>query len=304
MKKRILYICLVLTVVAGCAERDPATLFAPSAGVLVIDATLIVGDSFPTVLLSETGPADEVSRFAGTWVSDADIRIFSDTESIGYANTGPGEYKTSSFISVQPRTTYRIDVRTTDGRFLTATTTTPGSFQMDRWVLLDDAGQSVVRDLAPFGGMPDSAVYEENQLTYSEGLLEAWYTPTAQPGYQIGILSLDLDSPLIINPDFIDDEDLADLERETSSPVIDGSDGKIRMPWFAIFFEGRYKIKVYTLDNNWFDFVRSNPDAGGFGFGGNAGDSFPEPIFHVEGGIGLFGSAAVDSVGLTFLPRP
>jgi hypothetical protein len=61
--------------------------------------------------------------------------------------------------------------------------------------------------------------------------------------------------------------------------------------------------RTYALDRNWYDLVRSDPDEGG-SFGGLAGDEFERPLFHVEGGIGLFGSAAVDSVGFVVLPRP
>ena len=110
----------------------------------------------------------------------------------------------------------------------------------------------------------------------------------------------------MIDPDFFEDEDFESLDRFTSSPPLEALDGEVRLPWFAIFFEGRYKVKVYAIDRNWFDLVRSSPDlsGGGPGFGGNAGDNFEAPIFHVEGGIGLFGSAAVDSIGFYIEPLP
>ena len=75
------------------------------------------------------------------------------------------------------------------------------------------------------------------------------------------------------------------------------------MPWVAVYFQGRYQVKVFAVDTNWYDFIRSDPQSagGGPGFGGNAGDSFERPIFHVDGGIGLFGSAAVDSIGFRVL---
>ena len=51
--------------------------------------------------------------------------------------------------------------------------------------------------------------------------------------------------------------------------------------------------------------LRTSPSfGGGFQFGGNAGDGFERPIFRVSGGIGLFGSAAMDSIGFTVLPLP
>ena len=43
---------------------------------------------------------------------------------------------------------------------------------------------------------------------------------------------------------------------------------------------------------------------GRFSRAGLAGDNFERPLFHVNGGIGIFGSASVDSVGFVVLPRP
>ena len=66
-------------------------------------------------------------------------------------------------------------------------------------------------------------------------------------------------------------------------------------------------IRIFALDENWYDLVRSSPElAGGRGavaFGGNLGDAFERPIFHVDGGIGLFGSASVDSGAFFVLPE-
>ena len=75
------------------------------------------------------------------------------------------------------------------------------------------------------------------------------------------------------------------------------------MPWFAVAYGGRHLFKVYALDQNWYDYTRTNrAENPGFA-GGLAGDSFERPLFRIEGGIGLFGSASVDSVGFFVLPR-
>jgi hypothetical protein len=173
-------------------------------------------------------------------------------------------------------------------------------------VLLDATGQNVLQELRTFAELGDS-VYTaaENQLTYSSGLLEAKFPRGNVPAYQAGLYSLDPDSGFVIDPDFFEDEDFDDLERFTSSPAFEAPDGNMRLPWLAIYFTGRYKIKIHALDQNWFDLVRSTPEfmGGGPGFGGNAGDNFESPIFHVDGGIGLFGSAAVDSIGFFVNPR-
>ena len=66
-----------------------------------------------------------------------------------------------------------------------------------------------------------------------------------------------------------------------------------------MYYSGRSILKVYALDHNWFEYARTSPvqqEQGGWA-GGQAGDNFERPLFSVEGGMGLFGSASVDSVG-------
>ena len=99
------------------------------------------------------------------------------------------------------------------------------------------------------------------------------------------------------------DADFQDFERETSSPPLEVAEGNLRLPWFAIAFGGRHQLKIYALDDNWYDFARSSPETQNNAFGGLAGDNFERPIFSIEGGIGLFGSASIDSLGFFVLPR-
>ena len=187
----------------------------------------------------------------------------------------------------------------------TSATTTPGRTQITRSVLLDESSQDVRRDLKTFLDGED-VIYTDpaNQVNYLDGLLEARFDPVGVKAYQVGIHSLDLDSERVLDVDWLDEDDYADLERNESSPPFEAKDGTLRLPWFAIYFGGRHLIKIYALDTNWFDFVRSSPDEmDGGGFGGLAGENFERPIFHVEGGIGLFGSASVDSIGFFVLPK-
>lgn len=106
---------------------------------------------------------------------------------------------------------------------------------------------------------------------------------------------------------FLDAETRAEVLETTAhgstSPPIELTEGRIRLPWFAIVYSGRHLIRLYALDTNWYDYIRSNGVDTDNTWGGLAGDSFDQPIFHVEGGIGLFASAAVDSLGMVVLPR-
>lgn len=295
-------------------NRDPDTLFAPDAvGVLVIDAALIVDQPLPRIRLSRTLAPDAPYSAGAAVERDANMVIRTDAAAYVYEyftlGGGPGGYFPTAVPTpiVVPGTRYELEVTTQAGEVLTAGTTTPGRFAIDAWVLLSSDGQTSLRTLQTFATEGDAVFdHPDNQLAYAEGLLDGRYSGAGAAtygaeGFQLAIFSLDRDSALVIDPPFLTEEDLATLPRSGASPALNGEDGFLRLPWFSIYFEGRHLYKVFAVDRNWFDLVRSIPE-GGFGPGGNLGDGIDPPIFHVNGGIGLFGSASVDSTGFFIEP--
>ena len=315
MKYAVLMVgCLM--VLAGCeAERDPSSLFGPDAsGVLVVDALLIVDKPLPRVLISETVDATSRDRFGSLenrdWkgVGDAEVVISQGEQTFVYRPSSgffAGAYRPPPNAPlVLPNTTYHLRVRS-QGREVTAQTVTPDRLDIREVVLLDDETLEVIRELKKY---EDIAVFNapENRLAYQLGLLEMRFDPLAAGGYQIAIESLDRSSDFLVDSDLFGD----DFDRYGSSPALEALDGNLRMPWFIVGFAGRHVLRVYAVDKNWFDLIRSVPefyqdeDGNAFQSGGLAGDNFERPLFHVDGGIGIFGSASVDSVGFVVLPRP
>ena len=89
-----------------------------------------------------------------------------------------------------------------------------------------------------------------------------------------------------------EDHQIIEVKKTDQPPILDGKAN-----------EGIWnQLDWHALDQNWFDYIRSNGVNTDNSWGGLAGDAFERPIFHVEGGIGLFGSASVDSFGLVVLP--
>lgn len=293
--------------VSGCAaDRDPGELFGPSAaGQLVVQSLLIVDAPLPEVRLSRTTAPDVVPD-AGAAESDAVVRVRAGADVHEYVEVEPGRYMTPAPPAVLPGTEYRLEVVTARGERAGAATTTPARFAVTEWALVDETTFERERTLATYAEAgEDVYARPENRLVYPEDWLEARFAPPAAPAIQVALFSLDPESDYTIDPDFFEEDDFESLERHTASPPLTGRDGYVRMPWFAVFFQGRYQVKIYAVDRNWYDFVRSDPQLseGGPGFGGNAGDAFERPIFHVDGAIGLFGSASVDSIGfLVTLP--
>jgi hypothetical protein len=303
-------VSVLALLLAGCAaDRDPATLFAPDdVGTLVVDGLLMVGEPLTEIRLSRAARPDQEYNALLAAESGATVVVTDLNSQVSYPYTEApqrGRYTTSLPNVVAPECTYELRVITASGEQMYALTTTPPAFDVTAWLKLAGDGMTIVDTLRTYDEL-DTAVYfaPENQLVYNDGLLEARFVRPNVPGFQAGIRSLDLDSTFVIDPDFFSEDDFESLDRTVSSSVLEATDNSVRLPWLAVYFTGRYKIRVVALDDNAFDFVRSAPDDNaGFAFGGNTGDAFQRPIFHVEGGIGLFGSIAADSVGI-FVKRP
>jgi hypothetical protein len=300
---------IVAGLIAGCSgERQ---LYSPEdVNRLVVNSMLFVDQPFPNVALFRTLSPESNFDLLSAAERGAMVAIYVDSVRIDYRESLPGVYVLQRTLPpipnrVLPGKTYRLEVLTRSGEGLTATTTTPPRIEVTDWVLLDETGR-VERYLETFAGLGDSVYFApSNQLTYAEGLLEARVRPIPTVGFQAGVYSLDLDSDFVIDPEFLEEEDFAEFERNIASQPLLPSETAIRLPWFAIYFEGRYKIKIFAVDRNWFDLARTVPElSGGGGFGGNAGDNFARPIFNVNGGIGIFASASADSVGFYVHPRP
>jgi hypothetical protein len=306
MRRALACVGIALAFGAGCSgERNARSLLEPhGGGTIVVDARLIVWQRFPAIRLSTTQSPDQTYYNFTAALRGAQVFL---TFSPGFALTDTAFYRESETPGVyeldrstgdpgpRPSTTYTLHVEAADGRVVTAQTTTPAPVRVREWVLLDSNTLEVRRNIVPL-----------DTLYYEDGLVEARFDRGSALAFQMALFNLEDNSPLLIDADFIDEADLASLERQSSSPPLDAPDGYVRLPWLAVWYEGRHRYEVYSLDRNWYDIARSVRFNGpaNLGFGSNAGDEFERPIFHVEGGIGLFGSAAVDWTYFTVLPRP
>lgn len=308
MRRSVILLLLAAVSMSACGER--VVFNDEGVDQVVVDATLVVDDVLPPVWISRT--LDPRTPITGDVAGETGATVvIVDGEGNEYEYV-EGRRLDGELIAprgrylpsvdgdvVRPSTRYDLRVETDRGEVVTATTRTPPRLDVRDWVALD-FDLDVIGTLQDFEAVGDSVwSVPSNQLEWGASLLEARFDrDPAVPAYQVSLFSLDPDSDFAIEPDFFEEEDFEELDREGSSPMFEASGGTIRLPWFAVFFEGRYLIKVFAADRNWTDFVNTTPSlSGNPGFGGNAGDGFDRPVFRIEGGIGLFGSASVDSVG-------
>ncbi len=265
----------------GCSgERDPATLFGPAEReTIVVDAVLYVDRVLPEIIITRTRTADAVATGDATSVNDAEVTVIQGLAEYRYASVGHlGRYlPPPGAPRVRPNTEYRLRVRAL-GEEVRGVTSTPAPWKSMRSPLLEEPSMEVIRRLDP-----DSAA--GNRIPYQEGLIEVRFDPLDVEAYQV----------IVLEPG----------SEDGGSPPLEARDGRLLLPWFAIGSSGEHEVEVYALDRNLFDFLRSVQASGqnAFGFGSLAGDTFERPVFNLDGGIGVFGSASLDSFGFFVIPE-
>ena len=270
-----------LIVHLGClGERDPATLFGPAEReTVVVDAVLYVDRPMPEITITRTLNANIEFVVDATAVNDAEVIVVQGLAEYRYESAGHlGRYvPPHGAPKVRPNTEYRLNVRAL-GREISGVTETPGRISLDEIVIVEESTMEVI-------GRLDSERTGGSQVVYREGIIEVRFDPLDVEAYQVVILD-------------------RELNEEGSSPPLEALDGRLLLPWFAIGPSGEHEIEVYALDRNLFDFLRSVEASGqnAFGFGSLAGDTFERPVFNLDGGIGVFGSASVISFGFVVVP--
>jgi len=267
----------------GCELLEPE----PFASEIVVESYQIEGQPLAEVRLSRSVDIDTGFVFEEQAVRGADVRVArldaddAVAEGVTYVEDRPGVYRPASETppTVQPLTSYRLRVSVPEtGETLSARTLVPGAFEL----------RSVSADTVTFRDT-------RAQLTLTQSAY-----PGRQAVYLFSTEALDVDEAnltpfyrnIFENDGTLDDLRIANsgLLNEANFDVADDGLTTIELPWLGIAFYGLNRIFVSAVDDNYFDFIRSqDAQQGGPGF---SPGEIPNVIDHVEGGTGLFASLA------------
>jgi hypothetical protein len=269
----------------------------------IVESYLIANALLPQVRLSTTVPADAFYDFENAAISDADIQIqllesgpeSAIEQSWVYRLDTPGIYLPETDHNVIPGRTYKLDITlpVTSER-ITSTTTVPEAFEI-------------------IGEVQDSIVYQSTeQLEFT--LSESSY-PGRQNIYVFNAVSLQPFSEnltpfyaeLLSNSDD-PEEDLEEFANNSSGIINESGfefnpDGSatVQYPWIGVAFYEDNLIVANTIDDNVYDFIRSQETQ----LGGStlSPGEIQNVIYNIEGGIGVFGALASDTVQV-YIKRP
>jgi hypothetical protein len=190
----------------------------------------------------------------------------------------------------------RVDA-VVDGEALTAQSVTT----------IPDKGLTINRDQSVYGDM----YYRQKDNTGSVISPRVAYEQSPNTSFYLLSISstqANIDSFIYENPFGFDIQDALDggakIEdfqyrvRWTRPENINDGYSVIEINWFQIWFYGPYRLLLYAGDENFFHFYNTHRNVQ------EIDGNLHEPIFDIEGdGIGVFGSAVVDTLYLNVLPN-
>lgn len=292
-------ICLFLLVTA-CEDYNQDDY----KEVVVLEAYAGANRPLPEVRVSSTLATGTEYSFSEAGLAGANVQIVLLDES-GGGEEEVFEYIPSSGIKglylpenqthrMLPRRTYRIDVDF-DNRsdVLRAETTIPDSFEI-------------------LGEIPDTVVYQSSERL--ELLISDFERTQNQSIIIFNTVVLD-PHPDNLTPFYKnlleedDDENIEDYYNNESPPINEANFGlnpdetiAVFYPWIAVAFFGDNLVITNSIDKNLADLISSQAIQLGEGGGTLSPGEIPNLRYHVEGGIGIFGSFASDTVQ-TFFTR-
>lgn len=251
MKAYLLTLIALFTVLSACEvyEQDSYEEY------YVVESYLVANRQLPQVRVSTTAPVNDFYAFSRSAIADAQVQIrLLDTsgssieEVFTYTSDSAGIYQPMDTHDVLPTRSYQLYVTIpTTSAEITATTVVPDTFKVISTVL-------------------DTLVYQSTEQ------LEITVSESSYPGRQnifiFNTIALDPD-PAMLTPiyaDFLEDEIVTlDELTNTESGLLNAANFTvnqdqsitIRYPWIAVAFYGDNKLIATTIDDNVYDFVRS-----------------------------------------------
>lgn len=270
----------------------------------VVQSYLIAEEPLPPVRVFRPTAVDQEYDPGATAVHGAEVvirRLEGDGQvrsTYGYEERSPGVYRSQvAGIPVRAGTTYHLEVRPpADGAPIQATTTVPEGFD----VVEVENREAMYRGEAQPSITITRSEASERQTVYVftvTSLLDFENRPEEELQAEMTPFFADAFDP--------DEDDIKD-ERVNSSPLFNEAnyevtDGTltIALPWIAVSFYGPNRLTINALDDNLYDLLRTQQVQQG----GLSPGEIPNVIEHVEGGAGIFGSYARQTVEVEVL-RP
>ena len=318
MRRFLLFAAFGLIVPAGLSTLvgcDTAALETESQ--VVVEAYLQAGAPLDSVRVTRTARADAEYTPERTAVQGAEVRVQRLNDSGGVAATVPyaeagstkGLYAPETAVTAKPQATYRLRATTPEGTVVTAETTVPAPVEAvrtenDTTTYPDPDDENSDPPQFELTARPGPSALERQNVYVltSRSLLDLQPIPASPPDSVAGRLL----TPFYLEQYDADSDTLASFRVNSSGLLNEANftrndDGtvSITLPWLAVAFYGPNRIRASVVDNNLYDYLRTQ-SAQQMSL---APGEIPNIDEDIENGTGIFGSYA-EASGEVFIRPP
>lgn len=310
MRRLLLFAVFGLITLVSC---DTAALKTESQ--VVVEAYLQAGAPLDSVRVTRTAKADAEYTPERTAIRGAEVGVQRLSDSGGVAATVPytetdsteGLYVPEAAATVEPQTTYRLRAATPGGTVVTAKTTVPAPVEAvrtenDTTTYPDEEGSDPPQFELTIQPSPSTLERQNVYVLTSRSLLDLQSIPASPPDSVAGRLL----TPFYLERYDADSDTLASFRVNSSGLLNEANftrneDGtvSITLPWLAVAFYGLNQVRASVVDNNLYDFLRTQ-SAQQMSL---APGEIPNIDEDIENGTGIFGSYAGAS-GEAFIRPP
>ncbi|MFI5202557.1 MAG: DUF4249 family protein [Candidatus Kapaibacterium sp.] len=279
--KFLLAMTVILIVFSGC-DNPIQTVYTEQ---LVVDGFIYANEPIDSIVLHRTTPFGDYYDDLDYAVDSAQVTITVDGVAHTLLPTGlKGRYYLpASDLVVQGGRTYFLSVTARNnqtGGVYSATSMTTVPMPIHLTGLADSVhGQTFILDTNNLG----SFVF----------LVTAGPGGGADQRYLLSITALDTNAGRIRFQSGRNSTDTTVPERVRYSGVATGPTILVRPQFFSYY--GPNLVTFYSIDTNWADYQRQVI--------GRGGTDYQPSLNHIDGGIGVFGSAARDTVTIFIKPK-
>jgi hypothetical protein len=271
MKYIVFISLLILMGFSGCSEPTYPSSYSDQ---IVVQGYLVANQAIDSIIVRRTARLEEYVSGSNLAIIGATVVISGngiiDTLIGMPANAG---YYTSVRVPrniIKPKETYALFVQTPDGRTVTSVTTIPDTFHI------------IGKETFP------------RTLHYRQGIYAIdWTSSNTYSDYITAVTSVDTSIIDPIPSDFGNREDNTNKPDRTSYGFNYIDKTHTEIPWFTFNYYGETALTIEAIDKNYYDFIRQ-VNVGG--------TDIREVKYNVNGGLGVFGSAAMDSLHVLLLP--
>jgi len=246
----------------------------------IVNGYLIVGLGVDSIFVSKSLSMDKEHAYNAAALSADSVLLSVDNISyrlLEYQNRPGAYYLPRDVLTVTPGKEYHLSVYIED-KTIRASTTAPDQIRI----------QSLNTDTTYYP-YPDPEISTRFHLT--------WNATDYTAAYEISVIAHSHSDLIDWGLDQMTEHRLENYDNDTLRAFPPVSDFPVsvhetftEVSWFAFCYYGDYTIKCYAIDENLWDLAASSvvymPQS----------SEFEQPVYHLDGGLGIFAAVSVDSV--------